>query len=286
MKKNYILLLLIISFLSVNAQSIRITAIVEGDCPTFPASTAPRVIQVYVDGTLDVSEIEIQHQFSFADFWVANSSIGTGEFTDTFLYLVNDLDAFDREFPNIRTETNTIVVSTISSTDGGDKIRLIDTANDDAVLDVFGNDGVNGEDTTWNYGNSFVKRNVNATASDLFDESEWEIASQNTLVFEGVCWGESTLNTIVQLTTAILSINDDVFNSEIIVYPNPSSDFVEIKLNNSTSLEEITLTDILGNEILKTKDSKINISAYPAGIYMLKIKGGNSKTAIKKFLKN
>lgn len=156
MKKNYFLFTFLLFTLTTIAQSeIRITTIIEGDCPNIVSTgetvqTAPSVVELYISRTVDISDIELQSQFSFATFWTANSSIGTGEYTDSYIYVVNDLDAFDREFPGIRTETNTIEGTILTSAGGGDKLRLIDTANNDTVLDIYGVDNTDGSNESWN----------------------------------------------------------------------------------------------------------------------------------------
>lgn len=103
--------------------------------------------------------------------WANNTSIGTGEYTDSYLYIINDETAFDNNFPRIKTATNTTIGTVISSVSGGDKIRFVDTSNEDEVIDIFGIDGQDGENTSWNFSNSYVKRNDNESPSATFTES-------------------------------------------------------------------------------------------------------------------
>jgi len=59
---------------------------------------------------------------------------------------------------------------------------------------------------------------------------------------------------------------DEIGESGIIVYPNPTSDI----LNIETRLDvEVEVWDMAGRKILNTTDTRINISEYDAGVYNL-----------------
>ncbi len=212
--KKQLLYSFIALFISVTSysQSVKITSMIEADCPI--GETALRLIELYVDGTVDVTNLKIQFQQSANDFWVINNTIGIGEYTDTFLYVVNDTDVFDTEFPGIRTALNTTTGTIISNVEGGDKVRLVDTSNGDAVIDIFGIDGQNGENTSWNFSNSYVKRNNGSGPNTTFTESEWTITPKNSLIFKGTCWSEDPLNSIITLQSNTLSVSDFDFSEE------------------------------------------------------------------------
>lgn len=282
--KKTLLISLIILLLSLNSysQNVRITGLVEGDCPT--GSTPPRVIELFVEGTVDVTDIKIQFQFASATNWVVNNSIGVGEYTNTFLYVVNDITAFDNNFPGIRTASNTTIGTIISNVEGGEKIRLVDSSNSDQVIDIFGIDGQNGENTTWNFSNSFVKRKNNVGPSSTFVESEWTITPKNTLLFEGVCWSEPALNTIVGLQSFTLSTDQfSLTKNKIKIHPNPSEDYIIIDgLVNEQSFE---IYNILGEKVidgLVDKNKEIQISNLQNGIYLIKTENGEALRFIKK----
>jgi len=279
-------LLLIILFLSISfiafSQSVRITAIVEGDCPT--GDTAPRVIELFVSGTVDVTNLKIQFQFSSATNWVVNNNIGVGNYTNSFLYVVNDITAFDNNFPGIRTATNTTTGTIISNVEGGEKIRLVDSSNNNQVIDIYGIDGQNGENTSWNFSNSYVKRNNNIGPNTTFDELEWTILPKNTLLNKGICWNELALNTIVDLQAYTLSTeNYNLLKSQIKIYPNPSSLYIE--LSGLLKEEKYHIYSILGNEVSKgsiTNFEKVNIQNLNVGIYFIKLENGFTQKFIKK----
>lgn len=279
-------LLLIVLFLSIPfisfSQSVRITAIVEGNCPT--GDTAPRVIELFVSGTVDVTNLKIQFQFASATNWVVNNNIGAGNYTDSFLYVVNDITAFDDNFPGIRTATNTTTGTIISNVEGGEKIRLVDSSNNNQVIDIYGIDGQNGENTSWNFSNSYVKRNNNIGPNTTFDELEWTILPKNTLLNKGFCWSEPALNTIVGLQVYTISVeNYNLLKSQIKIYPNPSSLYIE--LSGLLKEEEYHIYNILGNEVsngIVSNLGKVNIQKLNVGMYFIKLENGFTQKFIKK----
>ncbi|WP_407556863.1 T9SS type A sorting domain-containing protein [Winogradskyella sp. 4-2091] len=279
-KLLFSLLFSILSFLAF-AQSVKITTMVEGDCPT--GDVAPRFIELYVDGTVDVTNLKIQYQFASADNWVTNNSIGVGQYTDTYLYFVNDIDAFDVNFSGVRTAQNTTTGTLLSSVEGGDKIRLVDSSNNDQVLDIFGIDGENGETKSWNFSNSYVQRNSDSGPSSTFIESEWNITPKNTLLFAGVCWGEDPLDTIVTLQSNALSVNDlTLSTNRIKCYPNPAKNY--IKVSGLTTAENFSMYDILGNQVFKgtlKNNESLDLSNLTSGIYLLKTENGQTLKIIK-----
>lgn len=282
MKKN-LLYSLIISMITLTSysQSVKITTMVEGDCPT--GSVAPRFIELYVEGTVDVTDLKIQFQFASATNWVTNNNIGVGEFTDTYLYVVNDIDAFDVNFPGVKTAQNTTLGTVLSSVEGGDKVRLVDSANSNQVIDIYGFDGQNGENTSWNFSNSYVKRTSGSGPSSSFVESEWTITPKNTLLFAGICWDEDPLDTTVALQNYALSINDlEITNTRIKYYPNPAKR--TIKVSGLKTSQSFVMYDILGKEVLKgvlENDKLIDINELSKGVYLLKTENGKTLKIIK-----
>jgi hypothetical protein len=52
------------------------------------------------------------------------------------------------------------------------------------------------------------------------------------------------------------------------IYPNPTSDFAEIVYRGT--LIECLIYDAFGKQVMSSRDKKINLSALPAGAYLLK----------------
>ncbi len=75
----------------------------------------------------------------------------------------------------------------------------------------------------------------------------------------------------------------DFNKNNIQVYPNPSSDFINIK--NLDNIQKIRLYDVSGKMVLETQFNEIDIRKLPAGQYILNVHSGSeiiSKKIIKK----
>ena len=90
---------------------------------------------------------------------------------------------------------------------------------------------------------------------------------------------ESTLH----LTLNALSVNDLNLIKNVSLYPNPSSEFIQISGLNKIEIYKIY--DVLGAEVLKgeiSENKKIDIKNLRQGVYFLKFEKGNTF----KFVKN
>lgn len=73
-------------------------------------------------------------------------------------------------------------------------------------------------------------------------------------------------------------------NTEISIYPNPTTDYINI--NSSEKNNTIKITDLTGKVILnEVNTTKINVRHLTKGIYIINIKTDNSES-IQKFIKN
>jgi len=73
--------------------------------------------------------------------------------------------------------------------------------------------------------------------------------------------------------TGQLSINEVTSNDMLVVYPNPASTFVNVRLNNELSGQAI-MFDLTGKEVLRanvTGTSVLNVSGLKAGMYLLNV---------------
>lgn len=76
--------------------------------------------------------------------------------------------------------------------------------------------------------------------------------------------------------TLIFREKDNVenYNSEedgIVVYPNPVSSVLYVEGISDTP--NVFVYDVNGEEVLKTKDSKVDVSSLKSGLYMVKVAG-------------
>lgn len=166
MKKIYVLMLLFIST-TVMGQTPIITMIMDGDC----TGGAPKVLEVYAQGTVDFSNYSLENQMNAGTAWGNTYDLSPiGTITDEFVYIHADNPNFATEFPNV---TNShAVVGSVMNVNGDDRLRIIETATSN-VIDTYGVDGVDGSNETWEYTDGYAKRNDNTGPDGLFDASNW-----------------------------------------------------------------------------------------------------------------
>lgn len=122
----------------------------------------------------------------------------------------------------------------------------------------------------------------------------------NTIVIAGAVRFVDDKNVEVYLTSQSLGIlkdeisletlgNSDLENLKngISVYPNPTQNFINIKLDKNVSKFKASLYNAAGQVLLTTENrSSINISNLNNGVYFLKIEPENGKPVTKKIIKN
>lgn len=83
-----------------------------------------------------------------------------------------------------------------------------------------------------------------------------------------------------------LGIHDPVFENDMLLYPNPASDQLNLKWNDSVSIS-VAICNALGQNIatlnLQKEKNTIDVSGLRDGLYFLIINAGN-KTGVKKFI--
>ena len=79
--------------------------------------------------------------------------------------------------------------------------------------------------------------------------------------------------------------NNTISSAHINLYPNPANDKINIALNNTNDVQNITITDVKGRTIYSEKVAsnsiEVNTENYPAGIYFCKIIGAKTNEKIK-----
>ena len=77
---------------------------------------------------------------------------------------------------------------------------------------------------------------------------------------------------------------EDIKNTLVTIYPNPTTDFLSINCNQKPVT--IAIYNLLGKEVMSTITSnKVNVKSLPNGVYIIRIKDG-LKEVRKKFIKN
>lgn len=93
----------------------------------------------------------------------------------------------------------------------------------------------------------------------------------------------TTPNEAINAGQQVLAIEEYNNTMTVSYYPNPTRNFVSIK--SEQTIEEAYLIDILGKTTpVNVFNNKINIAAFPSGVYFLHARAGKN-TAIKKIIK-
>lgn len=182
MTKTLALLVVAGATFAANAQTVRITGIVDGDL----AGGNPKAIELYVDGTIDLGSYSVERS---ANGGAWSSVLGlSGVYTNEFVYLVgsaNDgVNQFNAVFGNSGDFANRITSGNING-NGNDGFRLVQGIS---VIDQ-----VWTQDSTNVYVDSWIYRNDNTGPDAGWVASNWTFGGNGAL---------DTLNA-AQHTTAI-----------------------------------------------------------------------------------
>lgn len=94
------------------------------------------------------------------------------------------------------------------------------------------------------------------------------------------------LKDVIDFTTLGTSV-PQVIKDNISVYPNPTQDIINIKLDKNVSKFKASLYNAAGQVLLTTENrSSIDISNLSKGVYFMKIEPENGKPVTKKIIKN
>lgn len=73
--------------------------------------------------------------------------------------------------------------------------------------------------------------------------------------------------------SAVLGLQEFELKNQISVYPNPAADFLFVKNESSAEIHNIIIYNVLGEEIVKTKNpgNKITLSRLQPGVHLIKV---------------
>ena len=249
MKKVYFGVLLALVSCASFAQEAMITGYVDSPC----SGAAGRVLEIYVNGTIDFTGWAIGRQSNGNedgyDTYLDISELGT--ITDDFAYITNDQAIFETEFG----EMAHVIVNNGINSNGDDAFQIVD--NNSNVIDRFGEEFIDGSGTAWEHTDSYYLRNTGATANEgNFDASNWTFGALDELDDQGICKEGTPLNQLVALGSfmpaqdlqeinfdeAYVSVNEDAGSITLTVEISdlPASDAtvdVSILTGESTAVE-------------------------------------------------
>ncbi len=198
MKKLYLFFVLLLS-INTFAQPI-ITMIADGD----ESGGTPAVLEIYAKGTVDFTQYSLQNQTNASTTWGNNfdlSSLGT--VTDDFVYVYSNknssTDAFAVNFPSVTTNKLDATSAAVLNINGDDRIRIIETSTG-TVVDVYGQDGVDGSGKPWEYTDGYAKRLDGTGPDPVFVEANWEF-HKGALNGHGAIQDGTTYESIIGIGT-------------------------------------------------------------------------------------
>lgn len=150
---------------------------------------------------------------------------------------------------------------------------------------------------------SYNSTNNSATANPTGGVTPYTYSwntGQTTKTISGLTTGTYTVTVTdkngctqtASVDVTVTGINEATDANVITVQPNPCADFINLSLNMPSEEVSIEINNILGERVYSSTvknaanfNSKIDMSAQPAGVYLLNIRTGN-KATVKRIIKN
>lgn len=87
-----------------------------------------------------------------------------------------------------------------------------------------------------------------------------------------------TMGMLYQTVLQVLGITE-LEKDNIKVYPNPTTDFIYVKLNSKSKIEGAEIYDLSGKLVLTTKleSEKLDLRSLPQGVYMIVFRNSDIK---------
>lgn len=269
MKKNYILFLMIGLFTwSINAQ---VTLTQSND----PVSVTAGGVACWSNTTLEYRTNSFFRAYNLADFSVTEdfeiSSVeyGQGAADDGKLITCNIYTATSDD---LATATLILVGSATHTSAAADDLTLISVAltatiPSTATTVVF---EVLAGDSGTNIGETFFPGlNTGGENDDSYLlAADCGITAPSTATSIGFADNQYVMNVIGN----VLSIEEFSLDNSISVYPNPTSNIINLDISNAVTVKSVELYNVIGKRVIKTNNATtLDLTNLESGIYMLKV---------------
>ncbi|MBL19467.1 MAG: hypothetical protein CMC82_06555 [Flavobacteriaceae bacterium] len=267
MKKIYTIIALL--FFAVGNSQIVITGLMDGDL----AGGNPKVIELYVNGTIDLSEYSLWRSSNGGAFASAFDLSGT--FTDRFVYLGGTSNGgqaqFEAVFGTAGVFSDVIYNSKVNG-NGDDGFQIV-KKSDNSVIDQ-----VWTTDTNDSYKDSYMKRKNDTGPDGDWVPENWTLAGNGILDTTDAA-NHATVFAAGTYTNSSLSSDDRLQTLNINIYPNPTE--TTLNFSGINVPVQASVFDMLGKLHIQTEvTNTLDVSALKPGLYMVEIK---SKTSSKVF---
>lgn len=117
--------------------------------------------------------------------------------------------------------------------------------------------------------------NSGAVSADNFTHSVGEIYVIPTDPDQA---NSGTMGILYQTVLQVLGVSE-LEKDNIKIYPNPTTDFIYVKLNSKSKIEDAEIYDLSGKLVLKTKldSEKLDLRHLLQGVYMIVFKNSDLK---------
>lgn len=117
--------------------------------------------------------------------------------------------------------------------------------------------------------------NSGAVSADNFSHSVGEIYVIPTDPDQA---NSGTMGLVYQSVLQVLGVSE-LEKDHVKIYPNPTADFIYVKVNSKSKIEDAEIYDLSGKLIFKTKldSEKLDVRHLPQGIYMIVFKNSDLK---------
>lgn len=146
------------------------------------------------------------------------------------------------------------------------------------AMDNTGGDGA----LRWNWYESVTPQGVEAhllDPADLFGSgyTAWTALSS----ISGITWQAQAMT--IEGEPATMGVSD-LSASSFVVYPNPATNLVKVDLKNA-DVKEMAVLNLAGQVVATSKTKNVNVSALPAGVYVVKVIDSKGATHTSKIVK-
>ncbi|MBN2776782.1 MAG: choice-of-anchor J domain-containing protein [Bacteroidales bacterium] len=201
----WMLMVFFLPGLIINAQDLMITGI--GDGPL--TGGEPKVLELYVVNDIpDLSAYTIKNQTNANTSWTGAYTLSGSATAGDFIYvtIVDGTPNFNAFFENTLTPLENGVINL----NGDDRVAIFDAL--DNIVDIFGEDGVDGSTTAWDYLDGWAYRNNFTSPTSTFDVADWSFSGINQLeggTTNATCTSPMPIGTFVKNLATISATGDD-----------------------------------------------------------------------------
>jgi len=278
MKKNYnLFLILVLCCFQMNAQT-----------PCSQDNAAPITNIIYVNPERDNQNVafdlvvDAYTEFSLTTITVSMATANLALLNPTgIISLYSDLGGLPDALLTSETITPTVVTEAPISTFAIYTVTF--TFSTPAVLDNLA--GAT-EATYWvgfNMGN-LDNGDTGVTGGDIVAGQPYAVISDNTGGWELADPGDLDGTYTFEGSCLLLGVDEFTLNA-ISISPNPATDFINIELPSSNTTFSSEIYSITGQLVLKSNESRLDISNLNSGIYMLRVQTDNG-VASRRIIKN